>query len=70
MILGACEVAVSLHLSKKATEYNSYVFHAFSDAIESIPVALADNSGLDPMEVIGKVFSYFFFFFLVFLFFK
>jgi T-complex protein 1 subunit epsilon len=58
--LGSCEIAISLHLSKIATEFNSYVFNAFCDAIESIPAALADNSGLDPMEVIGRVsFSFF-----------
>lgn len=32
-----------------------YAFRAFADALESIPLALAENSGLNPMEEVTTV---------------
>ena len=32
-----------------------YAFRAFSDALESIPLALAENSGLDPINTLTEI---------------
>jgi T-complex protein 1 subunit epsilon len=32
-----------------------YAMRAFADALEAIPIALADNSGLDAMAEVGRV---------------
>jgi len=32
-----------------------YAFRAFADALESIPLALAENSGLDPIRTLTEV---------------
>merc|ERR1712187_518672 len=48
---GAAEIACSLAVSNHADEVKDieqYALHAFADALESVPLALAENSGLDP----------------------
>lgn len=32
-----------------------YAFRAFADALESIPMALAENSGLSPMDSVTEL---------------
>ncbi|XP_054721128.1 T-complex protein 1 subunit epsilon-like [Uloborus diversus] len=49
---GAVEIACSLVVSEQADKIASmeqYAFRAFADALESVPLALAENSGLNPM---------------------
>ncbi|MFH4978638.1 hypothetical protein AB6A40_005347 [Gnathostoma spinigerum] len=49
---GSAEVACSLAIAKEADKIEGvkqYAFRAFADALESIPMALAENSGLSPI---------------------
>jgi len=55
---GATEIACSLAVSAEADKIASleqYAMHAFADALENIPNALAENSGLSPIETTSKV---------------
>jgi len=55
---GAAEIACSLAVSAEADKVASleqYAMHAFADALENIPNALAENSGLSPIETTSKV---------------
>ena len=50
---GAAEIACSLAVSKFAETVvgvDQYAIRAFADALDDIPLALAENSGLDPIE--------------------
>lgn len=50
---GAAEISCSLAVSKYAETVagvDQYAIRAFSDALDDIPLALAENSGLDPIE--------------------
>lgn len=50
---GAAEISCSLAVSKEADKCASleqYAMRAFADALETIPLALAENSGLAPIE--------------------
>jgi T-complex protein 1 subunit epsilon len=49
-----CSLAVSEHADKIAT-IEQYAIHAFAAALENIPNALAENSGLNPIETVSKV---------------
>ena len=46
-------VIVSLSFQIKTIE--QYAFRAFSEALESVPLALAQNSGLDPIKTLTEV---------------
>lgn len=55
---GAAELACSLAVSEQADKISSleqYAFRAFADALETIPMALAENSGLAPMFTVTEV---------------
>merc|ERR1712002_974538 len=55
---GAAEIACSLAVSDAADKIatiEQYAIHAFADALENIPNALAENSGLNPIETVSKV---------------
>jgi len=55
---GAAEIACSVAVSKAADKVSSleqYAVRAFSDALESIPLALAENSGLAPINTLAEV---------------
>merc|ERR1712227_542432 len=55
---GAAEISCSLAVSKAADKIKTieqYAFRAFSDALESIPIALAKNSGLDPIQTLTQI---------------
>ncbi|ORX83513.1 hypothetical protein K493DRAFT_320251 [Basidiobolus meristosporus CBS 931.73] len=55
---GAAEVACSLAVSKAADEISSieqYAMRAFAAALDSVPLTLAENSGLSPIETLADV---------------
>lgn len=52
---GAAEIACSIAVAEAAdaqTGIAQYAFRAFASALDAIPTALAQNSGLDPIEVV------------------
>jgi len=55
---GASEISCSLAVSKEADKIKTieqYAFRAFADALESVPLALAENSGLDPIKTLTQI---------------
>lgn len=55
---GAAEIACSLAVEKEALEtrgLEQYSMRAFSDALDSVPMALAENSGLSPIETLADL---------------
>ncbi|PVU94104.1 hypothetical protein BB561_002779 [Smittium simulii] len=55
---GAVEVACSIAVSQKADQVSSieqYAMRGFSQALDAIPLALAENSGLDPIETLSEL---------------
>merc|ERR1719328_437357 len=55
---GASEISCSLAVSKEADKIKTieqYAFRAFADALESIPLSLAENSGLDPINTLTEI---------------
>ena len=55
---GSAEIACYLAIHKQADKISTvdqYAVRAFADALEQIPVALADNSGLDPLSTVAAV---------------
>ena len=55
---GAAEIACSLAISQAADQISTieqYAMRAFSQALDSIPMALAENSGLSPIETLAAV---------------
>lgn len=55
---GAAEIACSLAIEAEAERVagvDQYSMQAFADALESIPLALAENSGLAPIESLTEV---------------
>jgi len=54
---GATELNLAIHLRKEADNVPSieqYAIRAFADALDTIPFALAENSGLAPLQVVGE----------------
>ena len=55
---GSCEVACSLAVAAEADKVSSleqYAMRSYSDALDSIPMALADNAGLSPIYYLSQV---------------
>lgn len=55
---GAAEISCSLAISKVADEISTieqYAMRAFADALDATPLALAENSGLPPIETLAEV---------------
>jgi len=55
---GAVEISCSLAVSQAAYKISTleqYAVRAFADALDSIPLALAENSGLPPIETLAEV---------------
>lgn len=55
---GAAEISCSLAVAKEADQLSTleqYAFRAFSVALETIPLALAENSGLAPIETLSEL---------------
>lgn len=55
---GSAELACALAISKEADKISSleqYAFRAYADALEAIPMSLAENSGLHGIEAVTHV---------------
>ena len=55
---GAAEIACSIAVADAADKISSieqYAMRSFSAALDSIPLALAENSGLPPIETLSSV---------------
>lgn len=55
---GASEIACSLAVAAQADQLatlEQYAFRGFAEALESIPLALAENSGLSAIHTLGEV---------------
>ena len=55
---GAAEISCSLAVAKAADEIptiEQYAMRAFASALDAVPLALAENSGLSPIETLTDV---------------
>jgi len=55
---GAAEIACALAVQEQADKISTmeqYAYHAFADALETIPLALAENSGLPPLQTLTDI---------------
>merc|ERR1711881_171551 len=55
---GASEISCAIAVSKEADSIKTieqYAFRAFSDALESVPLSLAENCGLDPILTLTDI---------------
>ncbi|KAJ7285057.1 chaperonin Cpn60/TCP-1 family [Mycena rebaudengoi] len=55
---GAADISCAIAVSKAADEIASieqYAMRAFASALDSVPLALAENSGLPPIETLAEV---------------
>ena len=55
---GAAEIACSLAVEDAAVKspgLEQYAMRAFADALDSVPQALAENSGLSPIETLAQI---------------
>ena len=55
---GAAEICASIAVAKKADEIPSieqYAMRAFAQALDAVPLALAENSGLSPIDTLADV---------------
>lgn len=55
---GAAEIACSLAVEDAAAKtpgLEQYAMRAFSDALDSVPMALAENSGLNPISTLAEI---------------
>merc|ERR1712105_2679 len=55
---GAAEISCALAVSKEADSIKSieqYAFRSFADALEQVPLALAENCGLPPIQTITDI---------------
>ncbi len=55
---GSAEIACSLavqNAANKVASLEQYAMTAFSDALETIPLALAENSGLPPIQTLADL---------------
>lgn len=50
----SCSVAVAM-AAEKLSSLDQYSYRAFADALEAIPMALAENSGLSPIDTLSEV---------------
>jgi T-complex protein 1 subunit epsilon len=55
---GSAEIACSLRIAEEADKISSveqYALRAFADALDSVPIALAENSGMNSIEHLSKI---------------
>jgi T-complex protein 1 subunit epsilon len=55
---GAAEMTCSLHVAREADKISTleqYAMRSFADALDNIPMALAENSGLNPIVALSDV---------------
>jgi len=53
---GATELACSIEVAKEADKIDGveqYAVRAYADALEEIPMCLAENSGFNPIEYVA-----------------
>ena len=58
MAVGAAEIACSLAVEEAAVKspgLEQYAMRAFADALDAVPMALAENSGLSPIETLAEI---------------
>lgn len=58
---GAADISCSLAIAKEADQLSTleqYAFRSFSVALEAVPLALAENSGLSPIETLSEAKSH------------
>ncbi|SPQ96061.1 T-complex protein 1 subunit epsilon [Plasmodiophora brassicae] len=54
---GSCEISCALHITDQAERQEgveAYAVRAFADALENTPMALAENSGLSPIDSVAE----------------
>jgi len=55
---GSCEISCSFVIheeAEKRTGAEQFAMHAFADALDAIPIALAENSGFSPIQALAEV---------------
>lgn len=55
---GSTEIACALAISMEADKVKGleqHAMHAFAEALESIPMSLAENSGLSPIQTVAEL---------------
>ena len=55
---GATELACAIAVANEADKIpgvEQYAVRAFADALEEIPIALAENSGYHPIDYLSKI---------------
>ena len=55
---GSAELSCSLAIGREADKISTleqYAMRSFADALESIPLALAENSGLPPIQTVAEL---------------
>lgn len=55
---GAAEISCALACTDQANKISTleqYAFRAFAEALEAVPMALAENSGLSPVDTLTKI---------------
>jgi T-complex protein 1 subunit epsilon len=55
---GSCEIAMGITIAAAADKevgVEQYAMRAFSDALESVPIALAENAGLSSIQALSEV---------------
>jgi len=55
---GSAEIACAIHIQKEADLISSleqYAYRGFAEALENIPLALAENSGLSPIDTLTEI---------------
>jgi len=55
---GSSEISCSLKIQQEANKeagIEQYAMRAFADALEAIPIALAENSGFSPIDTLQEV---------------
>ena len=55
---GAADISCANVVAEEADKVHGleqYAYRAFADALEAIPLALAENSGLSPIEAVSEV---------------
>jgi T-complex protein 1 subunit epsilon len=55
---GATELACAIEVAKQADKIDSieqYAVRAFADALEEIPMTLAENSGFNPIDYVSNI---------------
>ena len=55
---GAAEISCALACADQANKISTleqYAFNGFAEALEAVPMALAENSGLSPVDTLAEI---------------